>query len=215
MTTQQKIQAHRAIDSTINSELIEHCAEQLKIPTTWLTHWIDQQPAHHQMAMNQLLHVAYRYGLDPITEEVTLMDDEEHFLRPFITLDGWMKVLNQQAHFCGIQFRESSESINGIPTYVECTIYRDDRVLPITIKEYFEEIKTEHVVWDHLPRRMMRHRALQQCVRLAFGISCPERHFHLASPVKNINPNANAEAPKISRANQLKEVLNNAAMSEH
>jgi hypothetical protein len=161
----------------IHQTLIDHCAEQLQIPIPLLTDWITQQPKHHQLAMNQLLHVANRYCLDPLIEEVTLMDDEEQFLRPYITLDGWMRILNEQTHYCGIQFRESTELIDGIPSYMECTIYRDDRVLPIMIKEYYQEIKTEHAVWEHLPRRMMRHRALQQCVRLAFGISCPERSY--------------------------------------
>jgi hypothetical protein len=164
------------IHHSTNQILIDQCAERLGIPSQLLSDWVHQQPKHHQLAMNQLLHVAHRYGLDPLTEEVILMDDEEHLLRPFITLDGWMHVLNEQTHFCGIQFRESTECIEGIPSYMECTIYRDDRVMPITIKEYYQEIKTEHAVWEHLPRRMMRHRALQQCVRLAFGISCPEKY---------------------------------------
>jgi hypothetical protein len=42
------------------------------------------------------------------------------------------------------------------------------------VKEYFSEMKTEHAAWQQMPRRMLRHRAMQQCARLAFGITVPE-----------------------------------------
>ena len=35
-------------------------------------------------------------------------------------------------------------------------------------------MKTEHTAWQQMPRRMLRHRAMQQCARLAFGITVPE-----------------------------------------
>ena len=35
-------------------------------------------------------------------------------------------------------------------------------------------MKTEHIAWQQMPRRMLRHRAMQQCARLAFGITVPE-----------------------------------------
>ena len=35
-------------------------------------------------------------------------------------------------------------------------------------------MKTEHAAWQQMPRRMLRHRAMQQCARLAFGITVPE-----------------------------------------
>jgi hypothetical protein len=57
---------------------------------------------------------------------------------------------------------------------MECSIYRNDRILPIVVKEYFDEVKTEHVSWENMPRRMLRHRTIQQCARLAFGISSSE-----------------------------------------
>ena len=46
--------------------------------------------------------------------------------------------------------------------------------MPIEVKEYFCEIQTEHSVWKEMPRRMLRHRVIAQCARLAFGVSVPE-----------------------------------------
>ena len=44
----------------------------------------------------------------------------------------------------------------------------------MVVREYMDEVKTEHSSWLQMPRRMLRHRAIQQCARLAFGISCAE-----------------------------------------
>jgi hypothetical protein len=55
-----------------------------------------------------------------------------------------------------------------------CAIYHNDRVVPIEVKEYLSEIKTEHSIWKDMPKRMLRHRVLAQCARLAFGVSVPE-----------------------------------------
>ena len=59
---------------------------------------------------------------------------------------------------------------------LRCSIYRKDLVLPITVKEYYQEVKTSERIWQTMPRRMLRHRTLQQCARLAFGISTPDYH---------------------------------------
>jgi len=57
--------------------------------------------------------------------------------------------------------------IDGVPEWIECTIYRKDRKLPICVREYFSEVKGASIIWQKMPNRMLRHRALQQCVRLA------------------------------------------------
>ena len=35
-------------------------------------------------------------------------------------------------------------------------------------------MKTEHTAWQQMPSSMLRHRAMQQCACLAFGITVPE-----------------------------------------
>ena len=41
--------------------------------------------------------------------------------------------------------------------------------MPIEIKEYFDEVKQDLDGWQSMPRRMLRHRTLQQCARIALG----------------------------------------------
>jgi hypothetical protein len=118
-----------------------------------------------------MLRLMTRYQLDPLCDEVSLVRLPTGQWYPFITIDGWTKLINQHAAFAGICFSESPQLMDGIPVWMECTIYRTDRLHPITVREYFSEVVTEYAPWKTMPRRMLRHRTLQQSARLAFGIS--------------------------------------------
>lgn len=72
-----------------------------------------------------------------------------------------------------------------------CAIYRTDRVVPIKVKEYLCEIQTVHSIWNEMPGRMLRHRVIAQCARLAFGVSVPEQKIQRqnspqSKPVKSM-----------------------------
>jgi hypothetical protein len=83
--------------------------------------------------------------------------------------------MNDHPQYAGMSLRDSVELIDKVPIWMECTIYRNDRILPIVIKEYYEEVKTDHQSWQQMPRRMLRHRVIQQCARLAFNISSSDQ----------------------------------------
>ena len=104
-----------------------------------------------------------------------------------------------------MSLRDSTELIDGIPTWMECTIYRNDRILPIVIKEYLEEVRTDHLSWHQMPRRMLRHRVIQQCARLAFGITACESSINHNQQV-NLKLTENFKEKK-SRATELKHVI--------
>jgi hypothetical protein len=143
--------------------------------------WLDQYLGAALYPQLQLLRLANKYQLDPLSDEIALLQGLDQTYQPFITIDGWSKLINHHPQYAGMSLRDSTELINGIPTWMECTIYRNDRILPIVIKEYFEEIRTDHPSWQQMPRRMLRHRVIQQCARLALGISAHENHnknFH-------------------------------------
>jgi hypothetical protein len=50
-----------------------------------------------------------------------------------------------------------------------CIIYRKDRTRPVRITEYMAECKRGTGPWQSHPKRMLRHKAMIQCARLAFG----------------------------------------------
>jgi len=91
---------------------------------------------------------------------------------------------------------------------MECSIYRHDRILPITVKEYSAEIKTEHLLWKTMPRRMLRHRALQQCARLAFNIHFADQSISLKNSHKQGRPvSEDVIQQNLSRSRWLKKRL--------
>ena len=86
-----------------------------------------------------------------------------------VSVDGWIKLMNRHPQFDGIQFR--TDDVDGKPFSVTATIYLKDRSRPVEITEFFSECNRNSEPWKVNPRRMLRHKALIQCARVAFGFS--------------------------------------------
>ena len=152
---------------------IEKAAQVLALDPEELQLWLEQYPNLTPYTQIQLLRMATKYQLDPLSDEIGVMETHEGY-QAFITIDGWVKLINSHEHYAGMSLREApiENSIEKeAPAWMECTMYRHDRILPIMVKEYLDEVKTDHPSWQQMPRRMLRHRVIQQCARLAFGIS--------------------------------------------
>ncbi len=168
--------------------------------------WLDQHLGVPLYPQVQLLRIANKYQLDPLSDEIVLLQGQDQTYQPFITVDGWSKLINNHPEYAGMSLRDSTELIEGIPTWMECTIYRNDRILPIVIKEYFEEVKTDHTSWQQMPRRMLRHRVIQQCARFALGISANEKLFISSNQVVN-NSNIKNSSTTYSQLSTLKKIM--------
>ena len=156
------------------AKALKHAAQAVRMTPASLTTWFSQYPQLSETAQETCLRLIAEYRLNPRADEIDLIQFEEGRWQVFITVNGWAKLINAHPAFCGIEFSEASELEEGVPIWMGCAIYRTDRVKPIEVKEYFSEMKTEHAAWQQMPRRMLRHRAMQQCARLAFGITVPE-----------------------------------------
>jgi hypothetical protein len=153
---------------------ISQTCQTLGLDPEELQLWLEQYLGTPLYPQVQLLRLATKYQLDPLSDEIALLQGQDQTYQPFITIDGWSKLINNHPEYAGMSLRDSIELIDNIPTWMECTIYRNDRILPIVIKEYLEEVRTDHPSWQQMPRRMLRHRVIQQCARLALGISANE-----------------------------------------
>ncbi len=69
-----------------------------------------------------------------------------------------------------MRFKESDELVDGVPSWTECTMYRWDRRVPTSVREYLVEVRGLSAGWITHPRRMLRHKAMVQCARLTFGL---------------------------------------------
>ena len=113
--------------------------------------------------MAALLLVASQYSLNPWTKEIYAFPDRNNGIVPVVGVDGWSRIINSHPQFDGMDFEQDAESCT-------CIIYRKDRSHPIKVTEWMDECKRDGVgPWKSHPKRMLRHKAMIQCARLAFG----------------------------------------------
>ena len=113
--------------------------------------------------LSALLIVANQYGLNPWTKEIYAFPDKNNGIVPVVGVDGWSRIINGNPQFDGMDFDQDADSCT-------CTIYRKDRAHPTKLTEWMAECKRPGVKpWESHPYRMLRHKALIQCARMAFG----------------------------------------------
>jgi len=146
--------------------------------------------------MTALLIVANNYGLNPWTKEIYAFPDRNNGIVPVVGVDGWSRIINSHPQFDGIEFEQNDESCT-------CIIYRKDRNRPIKVTEWMAECRRSGIgPWQSHPRRMLRHKAMIQCARLAFGYGGiydqdeAERIVE-ASPVKHMGSVERAEPAEL------------------
>jgi hypothetical protein len=184
-------------------QAINNLCQTMELDSEEVQLWLDQHLGVPLYTQVQVLRMANKYQLDPLSDEINLLQGQDKSYQPFITIDGWSKLINHHSQYAGMSLRDSTELIDGIPTWMECTIYRNDRILPIVIKEYFEEVRTDHPSWQQMPRRMLRHRVIQQCARMALAISANEKFYKS----ENIKMDGMDTKEIRSRKSELKEKM--------
>ena len=128
-----------------------------------------------QADLDRLLMLSERLGLDPLNNEiyateVTQEAGKKSRIVFVVGVDGWSKIINSHPQFDGMKFVESGPGDDELPLYIECTIFRKDRRVATSIREYMYEAHTGHGAWLTHPRRMLRHKAMVQCARACFGL---------------------------------------------
>lgn len=165
-----------------------------------------EKPASDEQMMALLL-VAENYGLNPWTKEIYAFEDKFKGIVPVVGVDGWARIINEHPQFDGVEFAEADDG-----AWVECTIWRKDRSRPIKVREHMAECKRGTGPWQSHPRRMLRHKALIQCARLAFGFAGihdqdeAERIIESTAQVVSVQTPAQAPA-QASRTEQAKALL--------
>jgi phage recombination protein Bet len=129
-----------------------------------------------QADLDRLLLLAERLGLDPLSNEIYATElSSEPGKKPriffVVGVDGWSKIVNAHPQFDGMRFVESAPGGDELPQYFECTIFRKDRKVATSVREYMHEAHTNQGAWLTHPRRMLRHKAMVQCARICFGLS--------------------------------------------
>lgn len=120
--------------------------------------------------MMMLLVVADQHGLNPFTKEIYAFPSRGGIV-PIVGVDGWSRIINEHPQFDGMEFVDGELNEARVPAWIECRMFRKDRSHAVSVKEYFEEVNRGTDPWKSHPRRMLRHKAMIQCARLAFGFA--------------------------------------------
>lgn len=147
--------------------------------------------SNEQMAA--LLIVADQHNLNPWLKEIYAFPSRQGIV-PVVGVDGWARITNEHPQFDGMEFSLAGEA--GKEAYT-CTIHRKDRSHPTSVTEYMTECKRPTDPWNSHPLRMLRHKAMIQCARLAFsfaGIYDPdEAERIIASDAIDVTPGEEGE----------------------
>lgn len=148
----------------------------------------DNTPITNETMM-ALLVVADQYKLNPFTKEIYAFPDKQNGIVPVVGVDGWSRIINSDPAFDGMEFIYSdtiTDSLEGqehpAPEWIACRIYRKDRDKPTEVREYLDEVYRapfkprgkDYTVpgpWQSHTRRMLRHKAMIQAARIAFGFA--------------------------------------------
>lgn len=142
--------------------------------------------------------VAHQYGLNPFLKEIYAFPGKGGGVMPIVGVDGWVKLVNRQEQ---LDYFVVSEEVDeaGKPYSATCTIYRKDRARPMEITEYYAECKRDTEPWRQMPHRMMRHKALSQCARYAFGFGGIQDEDEARDAVQRADAETKPAIPVVAR----------------
>lgn len=112
--------------------------------------------------------VAKQYNLNPVTREIYAMPKKGGGIIPVVSIDGWVRLANEHPAFDGMEFEAGHDDAKLVS--ITCKIFRKDRSHPTEVTEYLSECKRDTDPWK-MQHRMLRHKAMIQCARYAFGFA--------------------------------------------
>jgi len=128
--------------------------------------------------------VANTYQLNPLLKEIYAFSGKGGGVVPIVPVDGWISLMNKHRNQAGefdhdgittVENKAKDGQKNASKTDVEsitATIFTKGRTHPTVVTEYMEEcFNGNKEPWKNFPRRMLRHKAIIQCARVAYGFS--------------------------------------------
>ena len=182
-----------ATESSIEVEL-QILIRSLKINPDALCDWLSTKEGVPERLLARFIQQALFYELNPVEEQFCIEQNTDGQWEIYIPINGWMVLLHRQPCFAGIEFKAEATPDHLIPGWMECTIHRSDLSYPITIREYWSEVNTDHLAWVKMPRRMLRHKTMEEAIRMAFGIFAPRQVIVHQAGIPKINPNPSTQA---------------------
>lgn len=160
-----------------------------------------------------LVVVANEHGLNPFTREIYAFPDKSGGIQAVIGLDGWARIIASNPAFDGVEFAFTGNNLEDLAC--TCVMHVKGRAHPVAVTEYYAECSRNTEPWRTYPRRMLRHKALIQAGRIAFGLGSlrdeDEVQVHPASATVFADAPAPVAAPMIDAARDAEHVAEAAA----
>lgn len=128
--------------------------------------------------------VANTYQLNPLLKEIYAFSGKGGGVVPIVPVDGMISLMNKHRNQAGEFDHDGIETVenkladgkkNASKTDVEsitCKIHTKGRTHPTVVTERMDEcFDGNKAPWVKWPVRMLRHKAIIQCARVAYGFS--------------------------------------------
>lgn len=153
-------------------------------------------PANHtNEQFAALMLVAQEYDLNPIVKEIYAFPAKGGGIVPIVSIDGWINLVNSHPQSDGFEFDFEHE--DGKLVSCTCRMFRKDRSRPVAVIEYLSECKRATEPWK-MEHRMLRHKAMIQAARLAYGFSgvYDDDEGAKIADMREINPQDRPQPPR-------------------
>lgn len=137
-----------------------------------------------------LLMQAQKLGLDPIQRQLFLMETKKG-PQVIVPIDGYLTLMLRNPDYLShevIEERDEAGVVRAITAVIHRKAQHNAGVPPFRHTEYMSECARGSGPWQSHPYRMLKHKAMSQAVRYAFGVYVPdanewERADDVARPV--------------------------------
>jgi phage recombination protein Bet len=140
--------------------------------------------------------VAKEYKLNPLTKEIYAFAAKGGGIVPIVSVDGWVNLINSHGACDGFEFEMEHAADGKQLVSSTCRMYRKDRSHPVSVTEYLSECIRDTEPWK-MKHRMLRHKALIQAARYAFGFSgiYDEDEGEKIAEMRDVSPREEPPAP--------------------
>jgi len=139
---------------------------------------------------NALVIISNSYQLNPILKELYAFPAKGGGIVPVVGIDGWLKIINRQPGYDGMTVEISPDGQSAT-----ATIHVKERAHPTVVTEYLAECSRGTEPWKAMPRRMLRHKAIIQAARVAFGIGGIQDEDEAHDSMRDVTPRKGREIP--------------------
>lgn len=141
--------------------------------------------------------VAKEYDLNPLLKEIYAFPAKGGGVVPIVSIDGWVNLVNSHPSADGFEFDFEHSDDGKELISCTCRMYRKDRGRPVTVTEYLSECVRPTEPWK-MKHRMLRHKAMIQAARYAFGFSgiYDEDEGRKIAEMRDVTPESRPTPPK-------------------